>query len=112
MADGLQSWLTSSPALPLAPPAQRSACLAPAVQYGHGRLDDLYAQGAWLAAPSLIDYIVAMHGLDMLPELLRGFGQHEEWETLAPAVLGMSAAELGAGWYTWQNSAQRSLSCP
>ena len=112
MTDVLQFWLTSSPTLPLAPPVRQTACPLPTVQYGYPPFNDLHAQGLWLAPSNLIDYIVAVHGLDMLPGLLRGFGKHEEWEALAPAVLGVSAAELEAGWYTWQNSAKPPLSCP
>lgn len=53
----------------------------------------------WAAAEQLIDFIAATYGIDVLPKLLQGFGQHDDWETLAPAVLGVSAAELEAAWH-------------
>jgi hypothetical protein len=40
----------------------------------------------------LIAYIAGTYGIDALPKLLRGFAQYENWEELAPAVLGVSAA--------------------
>jgi hypothetical protein len=52
-----------------------------------------------LAAEQLIDFLVASYGLDVLPKLLQGFGEHKDWETLAPAVLGISAAELEHAWH-------------
>jgi hypothetical protein len=32
-------------------------------------------------------------------QLLQGFAQYEDWEELAPAVLGVSAAELERAWH-------------
>ena len=43
------------------------------------------------AAEQLIDFIARQYGIDVLPELLQGFAQYEDWEDLAPAVLGVSA---------------------
>ena len=55
-------------------------------------------QGA--AAMQLIDYIAAHYGIDVLPRLLDGFTQYEDWEDLAPAVLRVSAAELEEAWHS------------
>jgi hypothetical protein len=52
------------------------------------------------AAELLIGYIAGTYGIDALPELLLGFAQYDDWEELAPAVLGVSAAELEEGWHT------------
>jgi hypothetical protein len=51
------------------------------------------------AAYRLIEFIAARHGIDILPKLLTGFSEYDDWETLAPAVLGSSAAELEAAWH-------------
>lgn len=59
----------------------------------------VYTQGQrWAAAEQLIDYLVAKYGIDVLPKLLRGFSEFDDWETLAPAVLGVSAGDLEAAW--------------
>ena len=52
------------------------------------------------AAEQLTDYIAGTYGIDILPELLQGFAHYDDWEELAPAVLGVSAAELEEGWHT------------
>ena len=57
----------------------------------------------FLAAYSLIEFIAARHGSDTLPKLLTGFSEFDDWETLAPAVLGSSAAELEAAWHAAAN---------
>ncbi len=51
------------------------------------------------AAELLIGYIAGTYGIDALPKLLQGFAQYDAWEQLAPAVLGVSAAELEEGWH-------------
>jgi hypothetical protein len=51
-----------------------------------------------LGANHLIAFIAATHGLDALQRLLAGFSEYEAWETLSPAVLGISAAELETAW--------------
>ncbi len=51
------------------------------------------------AAEQLIGFIAVTYGIDVLPKLLQGFAQYEDWETLAPAVLGVSAMELEAAWH-------------
>ena len=49
-------------------------------------------------AAHLIAFIAATYGLDSLPRLLAGFSTYDDWETLAPAVFGLSAAELETAW--------------
>ena len=51
------------------------------------------------AAEQLIDFIAAQYGVDILPALLQGFTQYENWDGLAPGVLGVSAAELQRAWH-------------
>ncbi len=60
----------------------------------------MQGQNQLSGAASLIDFTVSAYGLDVLPALLQGFGQYEDWETLAPAVLGVGAAELEAAWHS------------
>lgn len=52
-----------------------------------------------VVAEQLIGFIAITYGIDVLPKLLQGFAQYDDWETLAPAVLGVSAAELEAAWH-------------
>ena len=50
-------------------------------------------------AEQLIEFIAVTYGLDSVPKLLQGFAKYDDWETLAPAVLGVSAGELEAAWH-------------
>ncbi len=44
-----------------------------------------------------IDYAVAIHGRARLPLLVAALGHYDRWETLVPAVYGVSAAEFEGG---------------
>ncbi|MFN8464549.1 MAG: hypothetical protein U0X20_03325 [Caldilineaceae bacterium] len=55
------------------------------------------------AAEQLIQYIATTYGIDVLPKLLQGFAQYDDWESMAPAVLGVSAGELDAAWHAAQS---------
>jgi hypothetical protein len=54
--------------------------------------------GYVIALTTVLDYIVATYGRERLPELVGVLGEHEGWETLIPAVFGVSAEEFEAGW--------------
>jgi hypothetical protein len=54
--------------------------------------------GQTVALATLVEYAVATYGRERLPALVAGLGQHERWETLIPAVFGVTAAEFEAGW--------------
>ncbi|MCE7983435.1 MAG: hypothetical protein DYG89_19865 [Caldilinea sp. CFX5] len=54
-----------------------------------------------IAWATLVEYAVATYGRDRLPALVAGLGQFESWETLLPAVYGVSAAEFETGWQTY-----------
>jgi hypothetical protein len=54
--------------------------------------------GHTVALATLIEYAVATYGRDRLPVLVAGLGQYDSWDTLLPAVFGVSAAEFEAGW--------------
>ncbi|RIK39665.1 MAG: hypothetical protein DCC55_17555 [Chloroflexi bacterium] len=57
--------------------------------------------GQTIALATLIDYGVATYGRERLPALVAGLRQHNTWETLVPAVYGVSAAEFEAGWHDY-----------
>jgi hypothetical protein len=124
VVDGLRAWLHNSSALPLAPSEPSATCVTCPIAagfYRSWRLSDLLGcpsctylsatrtsveshqlyrqQEQFAAIHSLLDFVVSAYGLELLPAMLRGFAQHEDWKTLAPAVLGVSAAELEAAWH-------------
>ena len=57
--------------------------------------------GRTVAAATVIDYLVATYGRDRLPDLMAGFRTYDSWDTLAPAVLGVTAQELETGWQAY-----------
>lgn len=125
MVAALSIWLTDSDVLPLAPrPHQRTyavrASLDSSVPLASlldcnpcaGRMSRLrsdsdvphYAQPHLhnqlrASTLSLIDFVVATYGLDVLPALVQGFNQYEDWTTLVPAVFDVSVAELELAWH-------------
>lgn len=46
---------------------------------------------------TLVDYAMSTYGRDRLPVLLEGMRRYDSWETLIPAVFGVSAAEFEVG---------------
>ncbi|MCB0061626.1 MAG: hypothetical protein KDE19_05910, partial [Caldilineaceae bacterium] len=52
-------------------------------------------------AGSVIEFIVARYGYAKISTLLDAFETHESWETLAPAVFGISATELENHWHAY-----------
>jgi hypothetical protein len=46
----------------------------------------------------VLDYATATFGVQKLPALLAALPKHERWETLVPAVFGLSLAEFENGW--------------
>jgi len=64
----------------------------------------LQAPGAPMArevADPFVEYMLEIYGYTTVPLLLDAFGEHESWETLAPAVFGISAGELEENWHTY-----------
>lgn len=57
--------------------------------------------GQTVALATLIDYAVTTYGRARLPALVAGLGQYDRWETLVPAVYGVSATEFEAGWQAY-----------
>ena len=125
VVEGVRAWLLESGSLPLPSTRDCAACDVQAGSYSLLRLSDLlgchpctstasshsatllspfdpYVYGQQqrvMAARDIISGIVSTYGIDVLPALLRGFSRYDDWETLTPAVLGVSAAELEAVWH-------------
>jgi hypothetical protein len=124
LVQGLGTWLADSDRLPFAPAGEdvtpRRPCyglrsvwqladlIGDPLRYDpHSRslqiftlISDLDLQKQRAAAAAqLIDYIAGTYGIDALPRLRQGLAQYEDWEELAPAALGVSAAELEEGWH-------------
>jgi hypothetical protein len=57
--------------------------------------------GQTVALATLVEYAVATYGRERLPALVAGLGQYESWNTLIPAVFGVSATEFEAGWQAY-----------
>jgi hypothetical protein len=57
--------------------------------------------GVPVVLATLVEYAVATYGRERLPALVAGLGQYESWDTLVPAVFGVSAAEFEAGWQAY-----------
>jgi hypothetical protein len=73
-----------------------------------GESDHVRSNRSWtdewvrrVAAATVIDYLVATYGRDRLPALMAGFCTYDSWDTLAPAVLGVSAQELERDWLAY-----------
>jgi hypothetical protein len=57
--------------------------------------------GQTVALATLIEYAIATYGRKRLPVLVAGLGQYESWDTLIPAVFGVSTAEFETGWQSY-----------
>jgi hypothetical protein len=57
--------------------------------------------GQTVALATVVEYTVAAYGRERLPVLMAGLGQYESWETLIPAVYGVSPAEFEMGWQAY-----------
>jgi hypothetical protein len=57
--------------------------------------------GRAVVLATLIEYAVAAYGRERLPALLAGLGQYSTWDTLLPAVFGVSAVEFETGWQVY-----------
>lgn len=135
LAEDLRLWLLESSTLPLASSADCTTCRRQANSYSALPLRDLLdcypcrnitfshsstlfrrndlprPQQQAIAVRNLINFIVSTYGLDVWPALLRGFSQHEDWESLAPDVFGVSAIELEAAWHAAWRKCQAGFSC-
>lgn len=113
---GVQSWLAQevnpiSPIPPTALPIPQAALDLYVETNGLPTLDALrvsrdpdftWAAG-WSsqAAHSLVAYAMTTYGPDKVDDLVAGLTQHESWETLIPALFGVTAGEFEAGWHAY-----------
>lgn len=58
-------------------------------------------RGQRVALATLIEYAVATYGQERMPALVVGLGQYQSWDTLIPAVYGVSSATFEAGWQAY-----------
>lgn len=61
----------------------------------------LHHPGQTVILATLIGYAVTTYGRERLPALVAGLGQYDTWDTLLPAVYGVSAAEFEADWQAY-----------
>jgi hypothetical protein len=64
-------------------------------------LDLAVTEPSWidlLAFETVLDYVVATYGADALPALVEGFRRYDTWNTLIPAIFGVSVEEFERGW--------------
>jgi hypothetical protein len=54
-----------------------------------------------VAWATVIEYAAKNYGRERIPMLVASYGEHERWETLVPAVFGVSAAEFERGWHEY-----------
>lgn len=52
-------------------------------------------------AATMIEYAVTTYGYEQLSVLLASLAQHDSWETLIPAVYGVSPSEFEQGWQAY-----------
>jgi hypothetical protein len=68
---------------------------------GPGHLHRLDHPGQTVALATLIEYAAARYGRERLPALVAGLGHYESWDTLLPAVYGVSPTDFEAGWQAY-----------
>lgn len=87
------------------PPTHLAQLAVPVLPNAYGepvRATDLVTYpGQTVVLATLIDYAVATYGRERLPALVAGLGQYDCWETLLPAVYGVSPGEFEAGWQAY-----------
>jgi len=95
-------WSQWHPCNPLTRLDQIAVPVLPHEYMGASSLTDSVSYpGQAVMLATLIEYAVATYGRERLPTLVAGLGQHESWETLIPAVYGVSPAEFEAGWQAY-----------
>jgi hypothetical protein len=70
--------------------------------------DQYYDEGDYYFGPTevvamatLLEYTVATYGYEQLPVLLVGLARDDAWDTLLPAVYGLSSSEFEKGWQAY-----------
>jgi hypothetical protein len=60
-----------------------------------------YRSHRTVAVATLLEYAVVAYGYEQLPVLLASLARHDDWDTLLPAVYGISASEFEQGWHAY-----------
>jgi hypothetical protein len=86
------------------PPAHLAELAGPAAQTGHTYSSHRYYlrkmhPSIAVALATVIDYATDEYGEERIPLLLASLRHHTSWETLVPAVFGVSSPEFEAGWH-------------
>lgn len=66
--------------------------------YLHSTIPATVQLGHPIIAYTVVDYAVTVYGRERLPDLVAALGQYDRWETLVPAVYGVSLGEFEQGW--------------
>jgi len=74
---------------------------APGEQREQTGSSEFASPGQTIALATVIEYAVATYGRARLPALVAGLGQHKSWNTLLPAVYGVSPTAFEAGWQAY-----------
>jgi hypothetical protein len=85
-------WHLDQLALPLREPTE---------EYLHLYGDYLRESVETVMVTTLIEYAVNTYGEEQLPVLLASLATYDDWETLIPAVYGVSSAEFEEGWHAY-----------
>ncbi|HMN28204.1 MAG TPA: hypothetical protein PKE45_08620 [Caldilineaceae bacterium] len=112
LIDGLRKWLQTCyriqgesqcegrrPIMSAAPNATPALSLADLTFQDSDWVAATERAGRIRAAESLVAYIVQVYGVEKLPLLLAGLRQHNSWQTLIPAIFGLSAEQFEQEWY-------------
>jgi hypothetical protein len=62
---------------------------------------DARSYGYRIGLTTVLDYTLAVYGRERLPVLVGALSEHDSWESLIPAVFGISAAEFETGWQAY-----------
>jgi hypothetical protein len=75
--------------------------VTPLNQYGSLVEETYFRSTQEVGVATLIEYAVATYGYEQLPTLLAALAHYDDWDTLLPAIYGVSAAEFEEGWQAY-----------
>ena len=61
----------------------------------------VHGDGRILVASTVVEYAVQTYGPATIPILLDGLTRYDSWQTLIPAVYGVSATQFERAWLTY-----------
>lgn len=65
--------------------------------------------GTAIAVATLIAYLTQTYGEERLPDFVAALGRYESWDTLIPALFGVTAAEFEADWQSYVTQTMRKI---